>query len=141
MPDNPMDLLLRLRRVAKEEAMRVLATRLDEEAAARRLVQAAEFRMTAERMTATDPNHGDGVVEAYVAWLPIGRKAERVARDFCDRATANVTVARAELKVAHAATEAALKFQEHQARMTRLLAARKSQLVLDEIASRLVPPT
>src|SRR3978361_322423 len=133
MPGGPIDLLLRMRGVAKDEAMRLLATRLNEEAAARRLVQAAETRMTEERLTATDPNQGDGVVEAYIAWLPIGRGQEREARDMCDRATANVTIARAEVRIAHAAAEAAVKFQERQLKAARMLADRKAQHGLDEV--------
>lgn len=140
MPGNPVDLLLRLRGVAKDEATRLLAIRLDEEAAARRLVQDAETRMTEERLAATDPDKGDGVVEAYVAWLPIGRRQERAARDMCERATANVTIARAELRIAHAAAEAAVKFQEHQAKAVRTMADRKSQIILDEVAARLAKP-
>lgn len=140
MPGGPINLLLRVRSVAKDEAMRLLATRLNEEAAARRLVMAAETRMTEERLTATDPTQGDGVVEAYIAWLPIGRRQERAARDMCDRATANVTIARAEVRIAHAAAEAAAKFQEHQAKVARMIADRKSQHGLDEIAGRLTKP-
>lgn len=140
MPGGPIDLLLRVREVAKDEAMRLLAIRLNEEVAARRLVRAAETRLSEERLIATDPAQGDGVVEAYIAWLPVGRGQERAARDLCDRATANVTIARAEVRIAHAAADAAVKFQEHQLKAARMMADRKAQHGLDEVAARLTRP-
>ncbi len=125
---DPVEVLRRLRRAAKDEAERNLAARLAEEDAARQRVGAAEARMLRERDIATDPAQGDGAVEAYIAWLATARRQMQMAQDDYERAAADVTLARAALSAAHAA-EAADE-----------IAARRSQAALDEIAARPTAP-
>jgi flagellar export protein FliJ len=136
MAHDPMQILQRLRRAAEDEAKRAFAARLAEEAAAQRLVDEAEARMMGERAIATDPAFGDGAVEAFIAWLPAGRRQIQAAQAAHERAAENVTIARAALTVTHAAKEAVTTILEQRAETAADHAARKSQGVLDEIAAR-----
>jgi flagellar biosynthesis chaperone FliJ len=138
MARNPLDILLRLRNAAQDEAKRAFATRLAEEATAQHLVEEAEARISREREIATDPSLGDSAVEAYIAWLPTGRRQAQAAQAAHERATANVTLARAALTVAHAAAEAVTTILAQRAEAAADLSARQSQAALDEIAAR--PP-
>jgi hypothetical protein len=137
---DPVDSLRRLRQLAEGEAKRTFALRLAEEEAARRQMAAAEARMTRERDIATDPARGDGAVEAYIAWLPGARREAQAAQAAYERATANVTLARAELTLAHAAAEAVANFLQRRAAAAAAAAARQSQTALDEIAARPAAP-
>jgi flagellar protein FliJ len=132
---DALDLLLRLRLAAEDEAKRSFAARLAEEAAARRREEAVQAEMAQERDIATDINQDDGAVEAYVAWLPIGRKRAHAARAAHEHAATNVSLARAALTLAHAAAEAAKTLIQHRAEAAATRAARQSQAALDEIAS------
>jgi flagellar biosynthesis chaperone FliJ len=136
---NPLDVLLRLRDAAQDEAKRAFAARLAEEAVAQRLMEEAEARMTREREIATDPNLGDGAVEAYIAWLPTGRRQAQAAQAAYERAMENVTLARAALSVAHATAEAMTTLLQQQIEAAADLTARQTQTALDEIAARLPP--
>ena len=141
MARDKMDILLRIRRTAEDEAKRALVARLTEETAARRRLQMAEARLRHERDIATDPGQSDGSVEAYIAWLPTGRRDVAAAQTAHDDAAAKVTLARAELNIAHAAAEAADEFIEQREAKAEAVLARKSQAVLDEIAGRPVKPS
>jgi flagellar biosynthesis chaperone FliJ len=136
---DPVDILRRLRRAAKDEAKRAYAACLAEEEAARRRAAEAEARMLRERQIAADPAQGDGAVEAYIAWLPAGRRETQAAQAAYNQAAANVTLARARLTIAHAAAEAATQFLEQRDAAANDSAARRSQTTLDEIAARPVP--
>ena len=138
MAHDPMNILLRLRKAAEDEAKRAYAVRLAEADAAQRLVNEAEARMAREREIATDLALGDGTVEAYMAWLPTGRRQTQAAHAAHQRATENVTLARAALTIAHATAEAVTTLLEQRAEAAADLAARQSQAALDEIAGR--PP-
>ncbi len=136
MAHDKLDVVRRLRLSARDEARRAYAARLAEEDAARRVVEEAEARMTREREIATDPARDDGAVEAYIAWLPTGRRQIQAAQAVYERAAANVTVARAALTLAHAAAEAMTNYLERRAEAADALAARQAQAALDEIAAR-----
>jgi flagellar biosynthesis chaperone FliJ len=140
MARDQLDVLLRVRRVAEDEAKRALVARLDEETAARHRLQMAEARLRQERDIATDPGQSDGSVEAYIAWLPSGRRAVAAAQAAHDEAAAKVTLARAELTLAHAAAEAADEFIEQREAKAETALARKAQAALDEIAGRPAKP-
>ncbi len=140
MARDPVEVLRRLRRAAKDEAERNLAARLAEEDAARQRVGAAEARMLRERDIATDPAQGDGAVEAYIAWLATARRQMQMAQDDYERAAADVTLARAALSAAHAAAEAVANFLDRRAEAADEIAARRSQAALDEIAARPTAP-
>ena len=141
MARDKLDVLLRVRRAAEDEAKRALVERLNEETAARRRLQVAEARLRHERDIAIDPAQSDGFVEAYIAWLPAGRRAVAMAQTAYDDAAAKVTLARAELNLAHAAAEAADEFIEQRVAKAAAALAKKSQAALDEIAGRATKPT
>jgi hypothetical protein len=136
-----MQVLHRLRRAATDEAKRAFAARVAEEDAARRTLNEAEARIIRERNIATDPAQGDGAVEAYIAWLPAGRRETQAAHAAHERATTNVTLARAALTIAHAAAEAMTVILAQRADDAADLAGRQSQAALDEIAGRPKPPS
>ena len=140
MARDQLDILLRLRRAAEDEAKRALVVRLTEETAARRRLQMAEARIRRERDIATDPGQNDGAVEAYIAWLPAGRQDVAAAQATHEQTVIKVTLARAELNIAHAAAEAADEFLEQRDVKAAAVVARKSQAALDEIAGRSTEP-
>ena len=140
MARDPVAVLLRLRLAAEDEAKRVFAARLAEEDAARLALAAAETDLAHEHAVATDLLQDDGAVEAYMAWLPIGRQRLRVARAHYDHAAANVTLARAALTLAHAAAEATQMIQDQHAEAEEAIAARKAQAALDEMGARPTAP-
>jgi flagellar FliJ protein len=133
---DPLDFLLRLRRVTKDEAKRAFAAGLVQQTDARRRADAADALLSSEGEMASDLNAGDGAVEAYVKWLPVGRHQAKRARMAHDDATADVIVARAALTVAHAAAEAASTFLERRAAETDVIMARRAQAAMDEVAAR-----
>jgi len=135
MPD-PLDTVLRIRRLAMDDAARILATCLRVEEEARHAADAAEATIGAEGEIAADLSSGDGAVEAFARWLPLGRARAAAARVRHDTATAETARARAGVTIARAATEAALALAERRAAERNLLAERRAQAVLDEVGSR-----
>jgi len=134
MPPNPVEFLLRIRRVAEDEAKRKLAEGIAEEARTRQRVADAEALINREGEIATDLAMGDGAVEAYAAWLPVGRKQAAAARAAHENAVATVLLARTALQVAYAAAEAAAGFLERQSDAASAAAAKRAQNALDETA-------
>ncbi len=95
MPRDPLDAVLRVRRMAVDTARRHLAERLTVEEAARKHAEAAETRILSEGQAAADIAAGDGAVEAFAAWLPVGRAEVQAARAAHDQAMTDVNMARA----------------------------------------------
>ena len=103
MPRDPLDALIRFRRLSLEEAMRDLGARLAEEAEVVAAVARIEASIAAEREAASRLDAGDAAVEGFGRWLRrIGqeRAAAVAARD---RAEAETARARAVLGVARGA--------------------------------------
>ena len=69
MTHDPLESLLRLRRLAVDEARRGLADCLRVESLAAHAVAAIESAIDHETDVATDLASGDAVVEAFAAWL------------------------------------------------------------------------
>ncbi len=135
MPD-PLDTVLRIRRMALDDAARALAACLHAEENARQAAGAAEAAIGAESEAATDLSAGDGVVEAFARWLPVGRARVAAARLREDTAMAETARARAGVTVARAAMKAASALAERRAVERNLLAERRAQAALDEIGNR-----
>ncbi len=135
MPD-PLDTVLRIRRLAMDDAARTLTACLYREEDARHAAEAAESAIGAEGEVAADLSAGDGAVEAFARWLPVGRARAAAARVRHDAATTDTTLARAAVTIARAATEAASALCECRAAERDLLSERRAQSVLDEIGSR-----
>ena len=139
MPD-PLAIVLRIRRVTVDDAKRHLGHALRAADRALRDAEAAEAAITQEGEAAADLGAGDGAVEAYAAWLPVGRGNARAARESYERAQSEVAKARAALTVARAATEAAETLLENRRAEAATHAARHAQAETDEVASRLTGP-
>ncbi len=138
MPD-PLDTVLRIRRMALDDAGRTLAACLHTEDDARQAAEAAEAAeaaIGAEGEMAADLSAGDGAVEAFARWLPVGRARVAAAQSREDTAVAETARARAGVTVARATMKAALALSERRAAERNLLAERRAQAVLDEIGSR-----
>lgn len=136
MPRDPLEAVLRIRRMAVDTARRHLAEALTIEETARRHAEAAEARIVSEGQAAADIATGDSAVEAFAAWLPVGRAEAQTARVAHDKAVTDVNMARAAVTVARAAAEAAADLQLRRKADQALLAERRAQNALDEVASR-----
>lgn len=140
MSRDPLPALLRVRRMALDEARRLLATRLQAEAEAEADALAAERTILAEADAARALTADDGVVETFAAWLPGARRRAEAARAAQEAAQAETSLARAGLQLARAAVEAAEALQSRQAEGRAAEAARKEQIALDDMAPRRPTP-
>ena len=135
MPD-PLATVLRLRRVTVDDAKRSLAAVLRAEEAAQMKAEAAESSIDEEAAVASNVAGGDEAVEAFAAWLPIGRSKAHAARAEHEQLRSEVAMARAGLTAARAAAEAADALVEHRAMQQAIAASRREQASQDEIAGR-----
>ena len=134
MPD-PLETVLRIRRVTVDDAKRALAALLRAVDAAQAHADAAERLILAEGELAVD-TEGDGAVEAFAAWLPVGRAAAAAARAAHERLQADVARARAALTAARAAAEAAESLLARRAAERAVAEGRRVQAAMDEVAAQ-----
>ena len=139
MPD-PLATVLRIRRVTVDDARRQLAAALQAEDQANVEAEAAETAIGAEGEIAADLTADDRAVEAYAAWLPVGRAKAAAARAACERAGSEVGKARAAVTVARAAAESAKNLLERRRAALTIEATRRAQADTDEVASRVRVP-
>ena len=132
MPHDPLLVLARVRRMAHEEALATLARALAGEAEADGAVKQAERSIAGELDAASALDGGDGVVEAFAAWLPGARQRAAQARQACERAQADVSRARAMLSVTRSGTEAVAAVIAERARAQQAADARAEQHALDD---------
>ncbi len=134
MKRDPLEALLRLRRMAVDKARHDLADclRAESEAQARVADIAASIEHEAE--VATDLSTGDAEVEAFAAWLRRIRPTQRAAEVAAQEATAEIAEARAALAMERAAVRAAEEMQLHHTDAARAEAERAAQRELDEAA-------
>ncbi len=112
MTRDPLITLIKVRRLASDEAQRQLVNALNEESRAERIVQETERVMAQEMETASDPNSSDAVVEAFGAWLGGARRQlETARRMLLDRQAETIRV-RAELTATRTALESVEALQE-----------------------------
>ncbi len=129
-----LNALARLRALALDEARRILAERIDTEAAAFAALRDAEATMARERQAAQALGTGDALVAAFAAWLPRGRAAIARSATAHDAALAATARARAALGAARSAAEAVdLVIAQHDTAATRAV-GRRAQAALDEHA-------
>ena len=136
MARDPLDALLRVRRMALDEARRLLAACLDAELEADRSRSRAEAEIARERGVAERLDGGDAAVEAFAAWLPGARARVQGALAQQDRAAAETARARAGVSIARGAHEAAEEARERKRQSAEAARRRQEQLGLDEAASR-----
>jgi flagellar export protein FliJ len=136
MKRNPLDAVLRLRRLAMEDATRDLVECLRGEAEAQQAMAAVEATIHRETEAASSLTGDDAVVEAFGVWLKRARKdllAAQARREHFESETARV---RAALAVARAAVKATELLIAKQAAAADAEAARQEQHDLDEIGRR-----
>ncbi len=139
MPD-PLATVLRIRRVTVDEARRLLSAALSAEEQADRTAAAADAAIGVEGEIAADLMAGDSAVEAYAAWLPVGRAQAAHAWAASDHARSDVARARAALTVARAAAESADTMLRDRQKAVAVEVARRAQAEMDEIAGRVKEP-
>jgi hypothetical protein len=139
MARDPLSALLRVRRVALDEARRALADCLGAEAIAAEALTEAEAEIVRERATAASLKADDAAVESFASWLRAARSRAEQARIVHERVTAETARARAIVAVARGSFEAAQTALDQKAKDEREAQQRREQLSLDEaVQSRLV---
>jgi flagellar export protein FliJ len=134
MPRDPLRAVLRLRRLALDEARRELGHCLAAEAVAIADRKAAEAAIQTEEQAAAALDADDGAVEAFAAWLPRGRQAIAQAEAGVIRAETATAQARARLTAARAAAEAAEQMMDARFSADHDAQARRDQAALDDAA-------
>ena len=136
MPRDPLEALLKLRQRGQDDARRALSHAIQHETDATAKAVAADRTITHEQQAAMDLQAGDGVVEAFAAWLPTARARAAEAWRAAEYAEAEVTRARALLTSAQAAAKTVETLMQQRTAARDAVAARRAQADLDEAASR-----
>ena len=131
---DALQTVMRIRKLAVDEAKRALAEALSAEDAARTEAEAAEAQIGIEGEIAADLNSDDGAVEAFARWLPTGRAIAARTRAAHEQTLLEVARARAGLSAARAAAEAAERLKQRREAEAAVEAGRRSQAAMDEIA-------
>ncbi len=134
MPD-PLETVLRIRRVTVDDAKRNLAALLRAASAAQAKADAADALILAEGELAANTD-GDHAVEAFAAWLPVGRAAATAARAAHEQVQSDMAKARAAVTVARAAAEAAESLLARRAAERAVAERRRTQAAMDEVAAQ-----
>jgi len=136
MACDPLEALLRLRRLAVDEARRGVAACVDAEAEAARTVARLKEAIERETEVASSLTTDDADVEAFAAWLRRIRPEQAAAHAARERAETETARARAVLAAAHVAERAAEAMLEQQASARLAEAERLAQRDIDEAAQR-----
>jgi flagellar export protein FliJ len=136
MESDPLLALLRLRRLATDEARRVLAECLHAETEAAGRIRAVELAIAQETETASRLDGDHRMVEEFGSWLRCARAERQSAEADLTLARAQTGEARAVLGASRAALRAveellAKRAAEHRAEMQRA-----EQQSLDELGAR-----
>ena len=136
MTHDPLESLLRLRRLAVDEARHGLADCLRVESEAARSVAAIEASIEHETAVATDLASGDAEVEAFAAWLRRIRPKQHGAHAAEAEAEASTVQARAVLAAARAAVRAAEEILQQHVAARLAEAEHQAQREIDDAAQR-----
>lgn len=134
MPHDPLAAVVRVRRIALDEARRALAECLGAEERAARSLSQGEAEIVLERASASRPDADDAAVEAFAAWLRIARIRSAQDSAALERISAAAVRARAIVAVARGSLEAAEIAQEQKAEDRRRARERRDQLGLEDAA-------
>jgi hypothetical protein len=126
--------LVKVRKLAADEAHRELLDRLRREDDAEQALRQAIEAIATQADAAADLSADDLVVEAFGAWLPQARARRRHAEAALARAGAETAMARAALTAARAAAEAAAELQDALLAARRAERARAEQHELDDLS-------
>jgi flagellar biosynthesis chaperone FliJ len=135
MPD-PLNTLLRLRRLAVDEARQALADCLRTEAERAAEMRALDDAVDRETVAACDLAADDKAVEAFAVWLKRTRAERAAAAEALLRAEARTQEARAVLSVGERAKRVVVELQA--TREVERLAEdlKRDQIRIDEVAAR-----
>ncbi|MGE0415639.1 MAG: flagellar FliJ family protein [Acetobacteraceae bacterium] len=136
MPDDQMRVLLRLRRLAVDEASRQLAECLRVEADAGADVRDLDREVERQRLAASSLEFGDAEVEAFARWLRGARQRREVLVETLNTAEARASEARAVVAAARSAARAVESVIDQRDAEQRMTLARAEQRVVDEVAGR-----
>jgi flagellar export protein FliJ len=135
MARDPLVPLLKLRRLAVDQARQGLAECLAREEVTEKVLAEAEAALERETLAA-QASASDGEVEAFAAWLPYGRMAVQKAQSARDAAAVETTLGRAALTLARSAAEAVEKLIEQRRQKNDAEAEQRERAVLDEAGQR-----
>lgn len=136
MPRDALQTVLRLRRLACDEARRALGAAIAREDLARSAADAVEQEIVRETETACSLIADDAVVEAYGTWLIGARQRAEAARSAAERAEAETGRARAALNLARAGLESAEALAAQRAAHQAEAEAQRDQHALDDLTRR-----
>ena len=105
MTRDPLVTLIKVRKLACDEAQRKLVEALALEDRAEQMSQRVERTIAQETQAATDVNGSDAMVEAFAAWLPGARQQLASARQLLLDRQAETMRSRAELTACRTALE------------------------------------
>jgi flagellar biosynthesis chaperone FliJ len=129
---DPLQALLRVRRLGVDDARRALADSLRAEEQAAAALTAVDMTIRQETEAACRLDADDAVVEQFARWLRRVQDSQRDARAARDAAELMTAQARGVLSAARAAVRATEAMLERQAAIRAGSAARSEQAVLDE---------
>lgn len=136
MSRDPLLAVVRLRRMALDDASREFAECLRRETAAQQAAAAVEAAIVREADAATSLAADDAVVEAFGTWLKRARADLRAAQTAHEDAEIETTRARAVLQAARAAVKAAEQMLAEKQASRQATLARREQAALDETGQR-----
>jgi flagellar export protein FliJ len=136
MTRDPLEALLRLRRMTVDQARRDVAACLRIESEAAAAVAAIKASIARETEAATNLAAGDAEVEVFGAWLRRIRPMQHAALAAKDAAETAMVRARTVLGAARAAVRAAEDMLEKRAAAAQAAAEHKAQGEIDEAALR-----
>ncbi|HEY5301210.1 MAG TPA: hypothetical protein VIJ55_11085 [Acetobacteraceae bacterium] len=134
--DHALGALLRLRRLAREDAIRDLGVCMAADAAASAAVARIDASIAAENEAAARLDADDIAVEAFGRWFRKVRQERDAAAAARERAEAETVRARAVLGAARAALAGMEAELSRRAEEARAAALRREQAVIDEHAGR-----
>jgi flagellar export protein FliJ len=134
MTRDPLEALLRLRRMTVDEARRDVAECLRIESEAVAAVAAIKASIAHETAAATSLAAGDAEVEAFGAWFRRIRPTQLAVLAAKDEAETAMVRARGVLGAARAAVRAAEKMLEMHAAAARAATEHRAQIEIDEAA-------
>lgn len=136
MSRDPLQTVLRLRRLASIEARRAVSDAVARETLAQRVADMAEDEIARETALACVLEASDAAVEAFGAWLTCARQRAEAARSAAERAGAETARARAALNLARAGLEAAEALAAGRVEAAVAAQARREQHALDDLTRR-----
>jgi hypothetical protein len=136
MEPDPLLVLLRLRRLAADEARRVLADCLRVEAEAAGRMRAIDVAIEQETEIASGLEGDDRIVEAFASWLRRAQSGRAEAESGWNAATQRVHEARTVLGASRTAIEAVEMLIAERAAGQRREMLRQEQQRLDESAAQ-----